>query len=1034
MGSHQLKNLIDIPQLQMLMDSFNRAFPTLMAILDTDENILVAVGWQDICTRYHRLNPQTCARCKASDAYIKQNLRAGEYIEYRCQNGLWDVATPIIINGEHVATFFTGQFFYEDDPPDTTFFRKQARDFGFPEDEYLKALEKVPIYSRQKVRDLMEYYMKYVQTLVDLGLARIEKERYGETLEADVAKRTRDLRENERRLAEAQRIAKIGSWEWDITSGVNLWSDEQFRIFGFEPGSVSPDYDLFMNALLPEDRPKVRTALDDVLAGRAPYSVDCRILLPDGSPKHIHCKGVVERDSSGKPLKMAGTVQDITERKKAEEAVIKSERRFQTLLQGIDAAVVVHDKDTKITTINRAARNLLGITEDQAMGKTAMDPEWKFLNTDGSPMPFHLYPVNQVVGTGKRLENFIVGVNRPNLSDVVWVMVNATPIFENNFLKEVFVSFMDITERKRAEEALQSIKWLLRDETRRENVVLKSKEFEPDYGDLTELNSGGEILNSVDKIVLHNIVNSYLELLGTSSAIYEKNGDYAIGLFSSKWCRFMDSASRKQCGTNDNRSALAQGKWLCHESCWNEASKVSIKEAKPVDIECHGGIRLYAVPIYANGMVIGSINFGYGDPPHDPMKLKKIAEEYSVDVEEVSLLAKEYETRPPVLIELAKKRLQESANLIGILVERHRAEMNLRTAKEAAEVATQLKDKFVSLVSHDLKSPLSSMIGFLKLVQNDSGAQLSEGAKLILENAVSSGKNMANLIEDLLNISRIKTGALKLHKQFFDAKYLGAMMVVNYSYLAGQKGIDIKNIIPDNSRIYADKTLLAEAIQNLITNAIKFCNRGDQITISLAPDNATTICVRDTGPGIEGKRLSELFKYDVKTSTKGTAGETGSGFGLPLTKDIMELHGGELEVQSELGKGSVFGLKLPYVRPKILLVDDDRSFRYLQMHLLRDMNTTIIEAENGEDALKMLESSQPHLIISDIKMPIMDGLELLRHLKAKPDTKDIPVIMVSGEFGMEIRDTVFNLGADDFVTKDKIDKMDFFPRVRRFIG
>lgn len=357
----------------------------------------------------------------------------------------------------------------------------------------------------------------------------------------------------------------------------------------------------------------------------------------------------------------------------------------------------------------------------------------------------------------------------------------------------------------------------------------------------------------------------------------------------------------------------------------------------------------------------------------------------------------------------------------------------LKAAKDDAEAATLLKDKFVSLVSHDLKSPLSAMIGFLKLVKNDTGEPLNEGAELILSSAIRSGTQMANLIDDLLSISRLRTGQVKLSKQFFDAKYLGINMINDYSGLARQKGIEMENAIPENSRIYADKSLLTEAIRNLITNAIKFCISGDRITISLAKDEVSTICVRDTGPGIPPELMENLFKYERKTSTKGTAGETGSGLGLPLVKDIMEFHGGKLEVTSESGKGSLFSLKLPYMRPIILLVDDDKGFRYLQVLNLKEMNAAIIEAEHGEEALKMMEKVHPHLIITDIKMPIMDGLELLKSVRAKPDTKDIPVIVVSGEYGMEIRDTIFKLGADDFATKD-IDTVDFLPRVRRFIG
>lgn len=373
--------------------------------------------------------------------------------------------------------------------------------------------------------------------------------------------------------------------------------------------------------------------------------------------------------------------------------------------------------------------------------------------------------------------------------------------------------------------------------------------------------------------------------------------------------------------------------------------------------------------------------------------------------------------------------------IVQDMTDRKKAEQALVVAKEKAEEATRLKDKFVSLVSHDLKTPLTSMIGFLKLVRHDNAEPINEGAKLILDRGIESGKQMVSLIEDLLTISRFKTGQLKLRKQFFDAKYLGLKMVTDYSHVAAQKGIEIKSTIPDNTRIFGDKTLLTEAIQNLVTNAIKFCKSGDRITISTstAAGAPATICVSDTGPGIQAGLLENIFDYDKKTSTTGTAGEIGTGFGLPLVKDIIELHGGELGVNCPPGEGCIFSLRLPHVTPKILLVDDDKNFRILQMENLRGMNADIIEAENGEEALTMMAGIRPHLIITDIKMPIMDGLELLKLVRGNSHTKDIPMIVVSGEYGMEIRDAVFNLGADDFVTK-KIDPVDFIPRVRRFIG
>ncbi len=202
--------------------------------------------------------------------------------------------------------------------------------------------------------------------------------------------------------------------------------------------------------------------------------------------------------------------------------------------------------------------------------------------------------------------------------------------------------------------------------------------YVPPYGNLSELNTERSILDSVGADILSDIAKDYLDLLETSSAVYEINGAYALGIFSSGWCQLLDQASRNLCGTNDNRQALDSGKWLCHESCWTDASKVAIEAHEAVDIECRGGIRLYAIPIWAGGEVVGSINFGYGDPPRDLKKLDEIANRYSVSLDDLVEQAESYENRPPFLVDLAKKRLETSARLIGEIVVRRRAETELK--------------------------------------------------------------------------------------------------------------------------------------------------------------------------------------------------------------------------------------------------------------------------------------------------------------------------------------------------------------------
>ncbi|MBN1266488.1 MAG: PAS domain S-box protein [Anaerolineales bacterium] len=230
---------------------------------------------------------------------------------------------------------------------------------------------------------------------------------------------------------------------------------------------------------------------------------------------------------------------------------------------------------------------------------------------------------------------------------------------------------------------------------------------EQDYGDLTHLNREGLILRSIGRENLEVFVNDNLELLGTSSAIYEANGDYAFGNFTSGWCRMLDSASRRLCNTSDNSEALDSGRWLCHESCWTDCSKQSVADGVPIDIECNGGLRIYAIPILAQGNVVGAINFGYGDPPTDPEQLRKLAETYQLEYDDLVREADAYDSRPPFIIDLAKKRLHATARLIGYMIEACLAEETLRKSEET--LRTTLHSVGDAVISTDMDGLVTSM-------------------------------------------------------------------------------------------------------------------------------------------------------------------------------------------------------------------------------------------------------------------------------------------------------------------------------------
>ena len=238
-------------------------------------------------------------------------------------------------------------------------------------------------------------------------------------------------------------------------------------------------------------------------------------------------------------------------------------------------------------------------------------------------------------------------------------------------------------KNKRIIDRLSQLEWLLH---KKVSQSLSGMPYLPPYGDVTELNRSRLIMDSVGKETLNRIAQDAICLLDSSVAIYEANGDYACGMFSSGWCREMDSASRKLCRTEDNDKALACGKWLCHENCWNDSAKAAIETGRSTDIECIGGVHLYGEPIYAGDKIIGAINIGYGDPPKDPQKLKALADLFCVEQERLEQVGSFYESRPGFLVDVAKNRLKFSAMIIGEIVQKTEAKKILEEREERLRI------------------------------------------------------------------------------------------------------------------------------------------------------------------------------------------------------------------------------------------------------------------------------------------------------------------------------------------------------------
>jgi len=366
------------------------------------------------------------------------------------------------------------------------------------------------------------------------------------------------------------------------------------------------------------------------------------------------------------------------------------------------------------------------------------------------------------------------------------------------------------------------------------------------------------------------------------------------------------------------------------------------------------------------------------------------------------------------------------------ITERKKTEMELIRAKEEAEESTLLKDKFVSLVAHDLRSPFVSITGLLKLMLADADNRLSERQTLMITTALSAGEQSVGLIDELLNISRLKTGVIKPKRRFLDARHVALTAAASLGHTASRKGITIAVAAREKERIYADPRLYAEVINNLLNNAIKFSHPGSEVKISTLDDGRSGLMVEDTGVGVPEGYAGKVFRYDEKTQSKGTMGESGTGLGLPLSYDIMLAHGGLLEFVSEAGKGSTFYAVLPKITPRILVVEKDRAILKMLENGLSGEEVLFTEAVDYQAAKSALEKTVAHLALVDIENAPEEGAAFISQAAGAKGAHGLPVIAITGAHQAGEAEKALAAGADDFVTKP-LDMEALLARVRRFI-
>jgi PAS domain S-box-containing protein len=861
------------------------------------------------------------------------------------------------------------------------------------------------------------------------------------------------LRQSQEQLALAMQAAQMHSWEVDLKTGRIDWSTNLQHMLGLTPGSFDGRYETVMAMIHPEDRDRVQESMRQAIEDQEDYHAEFRFIKPDGSIRWTLGAGKVFYDTANTPIKMIGVDIDITTQKQAELDLRNTHIQLESAL--VAGAVYTWRWDIQADRVitNRSFARSFGVDASGAVVGFPIEHFLEAIHPEDRPQV--AAAIDRAIDTH---DYFSTEFRIHNASEEErWCIARGQVEYGPGGNPLALIGALaDITNRKQAEirsahnesrlqafadanvigilqgDIYGNIHWA-NDEFLR-LIGYTQAEFQakhlrwdditpPDYQAVDQEKIAEARLSGActpyEKAYLHKNGRRVPVLIGYSlvGATQEETVVFVLDLTDRK-------RTEKQLRRSEDRLRMAlkstqMGTWdwkiKTDQLIWDDTCKalfgLAPQDSASLDVfftamhpEDRPDIET-AIQIALNSNPDGNFDVEFRIlNPHD------CSEHWIASQGQVYFRSNGDPDRFIGTVRDITEQKQAEANREELLLREH-------AAREAAERANRIKDEFLAILSHELRSPLNPILGWAKLLQNTT--MDSEKTARALSTIERNAKLQAQLIDDLLDIARILRGKLKLETSPLNLAFVIESAVETVQSAASEKSISIQMDLAEVGQVHGDAARLQQIVWNLLTNAVKFTPNQGQVNVQLTQmDDQAQIIVSDTGIGIHPDFLPYIFESFRQEDTSITRQFGGLGLGLSIVRYLVEAHGGTITADSPgEGQGATFTVSLPLINHvtkaasatpltvndidltdvTVMVVEDNPDSLELIQVSLAQYGAHVVAFTEAEAALAAFENFQPDVLISDIGMPDMDGYALIRQIRnfSSRQSREIPAIALT---------------------------------------